>query len=686
MGKILRTRYELIDRIGGGGMANVYRAKDRHFGERFVAVKEMRQDHLKSPKELDNAAKNFEQEALLLEKLRHQNLPHVRDFFMEDGKWYLVMDFITGTTLEEYQAMRGGKLPVGEVLQIGIQLCDVLHYLHTQLPRPIVFRDLKPTNIMRTIDRGQIYLIDFGIARFFTPGQTSDTSPFRTPGYAPPEQAGYLHEQTTPRSDIYSLGATLHHLLSGHFPYDNQPTLFSFPPLQSFNPSIPAELAASITQMIQLEPAERPADVRSIQAIFVHLANQPAAGLPLVLPPLSNNAMPGNSSTYGNPLPNNAMPGNSSTYGSPPHNSTTLEIQPPPLPVQLQAPLPASGRPGWIERRVFLALAGLATLGIGLGIYIGGQGHKSKTASPQPGATPTPRQLVSAWSKSQPLGPSAPASGISPALVAQDKLNAPLYAAFVNTNTGNGLLMVSSTDGGAHWGLELDINQYSSTTPSLIYWAQQKRYFMAFVTNDFFQNLVITSSTDARIWNPIQTTSQSTQASPAMAVSQADGALYIAFVAKDGSNGLLTISSTDGVNWSGMKPVGISTTTPPALTYFNGALFLAYVDTSQDNALLIMSSMNGGNTWSGSQHVGYSSSAAPALLVLNNILYMVFVANDISHNIEVVFSHDGVNWMSKPQVGAKSTMTPALASWNHALTMVFVEPDNSNKLLFTSSN
>ena len=134
------------------------------------------------------------------------------------------MDFIEGQTLEDYLAKAPGeKLPLQEVLEIGIQLCKVLDYLHTRQP-PIIFRDLKPANVMRAPD-GHLYLIDFGIARLFKPGKKKDTIALGSPGYAAPEQHG--RGQTTERADIYSLGATLHQLLSGRDPSEKP---FQFPP------------------------------------------------------------------------------------------------------------------------------------------------------------------------------------------------------------------------------------------------------------------------------------------------------------------------------------------------------------------------------------------------------------------------------------------------------------------------
>lgn len=253
---LLKQRYRIIESIGQGGFGAVYRAEDTQLGSRQIALKEMSQNGL-SPQQQKEAATAFEQEALMLAHLQHPSLPSIFDHFEENGRWYLVMSFIQGETLEDYlSSKQDGKLPLDEVVDIGMQLCTVLGYLHHQQP-PIIFRDLKPANIMRTSD-GHIYLIDFGIARHFKPGQTRDTMYIGSPGYAPPEQYGKA--QTTPRSDVYSLGATLHQLLTGHDPSSlSKP--FDFPSLHLLAPTIPASLATFITQMLEMDEAKRPANM-----------------------------------------------------------------------------------------------------------------------------------------------------------------------------------------------------------------------------------------------------------------------------------------------------------------------------------------------------------------------------------------------------------------------------------------
>ena len=266
---VLKQRYSIIAPAGKGGMGAVYEAEDIQLGDRRVALKEMSQNAL-SPQEQKEAAAAFKQEAIMLARLHHPNLPSIFDHFEESGRWYLVMSFIAGETLADYIShAQGERLPLDEVLQIGLQLCTVLGYLHSQQPG-IVFRDLKPANIMRTPD-GHSYLIDFGIARHFKPGQAKDTAYYGSMGYAPPEQYGQA--QTTPRSDIYSLGATLYQMLSGHSPSS---TPFRFPPLQSLVPGIPVNLATLITRMTELDETQRPANILIIKQELQALAS-PAA-------------------------------------------------------------------------------------------------------------------------------------------------------------------------------------------------------------------------------------------------------------------------------------------------------------------------------------------------------------------------------------------------------------------------
>ncbi|HEX4713314.1 MAG TPA: WD40 repeat domain-containing serine/threonine-protein kinase, partial [Ktedonobacteraceae bacterium] len=271
--ELLHQRYHLLHRLGTGGFGSVYQAEDTQLGGRLVAVKEMSTQSSLSGQENTEATEAFKKEALLLAELMHPNLPRIYDHFSEGGNWYLVMDYIEGETLEEYLGkMTGGSLPLPEALDIGLQLCDVLDYLHTRQP-PIIFRDLKPLNIMHT-SSGHLYLIDFGIARHFKPGQIKDTVAFGSPGYAAPEQYGKT--QTTPRSDIYSLGSTLHQMLTGIDPSLN-PFRFAFLRLAEGKPT-PKALAALVGSMVEMDELKRPASMKVVKAELQSIAARVASG------------------------------------------------------------------------------------------------------------------------------------------------------------------------------------------------------------------------------------------------------------------------------------------------------------------------------------------------------------------------------------------------------------------------
>lgn len=276
--RLLKQRYRILKQLGQGGMGAVYKAEDTQFGNRLLAVKEMSQAGL-SPQKITEATNDFKREALMLAGLMHPNLPRIYDHFSDNGRWYLVMDYIEGETMEDYLDSAGvtfagtKSLPLEKVLDIGIQLCNVLGYLHNRQPS-IIFRDLKPSNVMITID-GHIYLIDFGIARHFKPGQARDTSAFISRGYAAPEQFGIA--QTSPQSDIYSLGATLHHLLTGIHPASNQPTIFDFPLLKLRGQPTPPDLTQLISQMVSKDMSKRPTSMSVVKQELQRITAQPNA-------------------------------------------------------------------------------------------------------------------------------------------------------------------------------------------------------------------------------------------------------------------------------------------------------------------------------------------------------------------------------------------------------------------------
>jgi len=248
---ILQNRYRLLQVLGGGGMGRVYLAQDFRLAGAHVAVKELVDTYLPQA-ERAQAVQLFYQEAAQLARLRHPAIPHVSDHFAEGGRLYLVMEYVPGETLENILNRTPGFLPEATLRDWAVQLCDVLEYLHSQQP-PIIFRDLKPANVMVTPE-GRIKLIDFGIARLFDPRKATDTLKMGTLGYAPPEQyAG--RGQTDAVSDVYALGATLHHLATRRDPRQEPP--FSFPPPRTLNPALSPAFERVIMRALKYERAER---------------------------------------------------------------------------------------------------------------------------------------------------------------------------------------------------------------------------------------------------------------------------------------------------------------------------------------------------------------------------------------------------------------------------------------------
>ncbi len=245
MKKVLKKRYEILDILGRGGMGCVYKVKDRTQRGKILAAKELRVGKISAGR-FTEAVIQFQTEAGILMRLTHPNLPKVYDYFSVRDAYYIIMEFIDGMTLEQLLLSRNGK-PVDERLALSwaLQICRAMHFLSVQHPRPIVFRDLKPSNIMIGKD-GRVKLIDFGIARFFKEEKLEDTYVYGTPGYAPPEQYGT--GQTDVRSDIFSLGATLHHALTGKSPSSSA---FDYPDPRTLNPKLGRGTAAIIKKALE---------------------------------------------------------------------------------------------------------------------------------------------------------------------------------------------------------------------------------------------------------------------------------------------------------------------------------------------------------------------------------------------------------------------------------------------------
>ena len=250
LGAVLEGRYRVTRLLGQGGAGAVYLAEDTQLFDRPVAIKELI-EQFNSPEERAGAVARFVHEARMLVSLSHPNLPDVRSYFTEHGRHYLVMEYIEGDTLLEVLERSGGALPPALVLEWGRQICGVLSYLHGRTP-PVIFRDLKPSNIM--LDRAnKIQLIDFGTARLFDTTKHTDTLKMGSIGYAPPEQ--YQGQgQTSPQTDIYALGATLHQLLTNQDP-SARPFVFAPPSL--LRPEVHESASRAIMRALNLDPAQR---------------------------------------------------------------------------------------------------------------------------------------------------------------------------------------------------------------------------------------------------------------------------------------------------------------------------------------------------------------------------------------------------------------------------------------------
>jgi serine/threonine protein kinase len=244
---LLRKRYVILRTIGRGGMGAVYQARDTR-RDKICAIKEMSLSSVPAD-EREQAFRNFLAEATILSRLSHPNLPTFTEFFSEGDRHFLVMEYIDGKTLEELLEENNGPFPERRVLGWARQLCDVLEYLHNQQP-PVIFRDLKPGNIMLRRD-GRIKLIDFGIARLVRRSSSQDTQLLGTPGFAPPEQYGTA--QTDQRSDLYSLAMTLFQLLTGMLPEKG----FGLPDVRAVNPDISPTVARALEKAASLNPEDR---------------------------------------------------------------------------------------------------------------------------------------------------------------------------------------------------------------------------------------------------------------------------------------------------------------------------------------------------------------------------------------------------------------------------------------------
>ncbi len=291
---VVGNRYRVLTPLGGGGMKLVYLAEDLRLASRRCALAEM-VDSFTEPQAQQAALISFQREADMLAQLNNEHIPRIYDRFSEQNHHYLVMEYVEGDTLEQLLRTSGGRLDEGRVVDIALQILDTLEYLHNLEP-PVVYRDLKPSNVMLTSTR-KVKLIDFGIARFFQP--QSNATLIGTQGYSPPEQYRGKVERC---SDLYSLGATMHHLLSGRDPASEPP--FSFPPLEKLCPQLDPLLAALVGHALSYDPQRRIQSAAEFQArlLAIRGAGAPARAAPLA-PPAAPAASPS-----GAPMPPASAP------------------------------------------------------------------------------------------------------------------------------------------------------------------------------------------------------------------------------------------------------------------------------------------------------------------------------------------------------------------------------------------
>ena len=274
-GAILNSRYEIIRKIGGGGMGAVYLASDNNLGGVLRAVKEMVQAHIEEDQQ-EKSINDFKRESMILSSLDHPSIPTIFDYFYDEseGRFYLVMKYISGGDLSaKLRAAPEGKIDELNVTEWALQIIDVLNYLHNQ-PSTIVYRDLKPSNIMIDGNSGRVMLIDFGIARSISQKEEKGVTAVGTMGYAPPE---LFSGNVEPRSDIYSLGSTMFHLLTGADPQSNPLLIFDFqknPRPRQINPRLTDQIERILMRSVEYNADQRFSSAAEMrQVLEQHLAN-----------------------------------------------------------------------------------------------------------------------------------------------------------------------------------------------------------------------------------------------------------------------------------------------------------------------------------------------------------------------------------------------------------------------------
>ena len=286
VGTVLRERYKIVDLVGQGGMGAVYQADDLRLRGRVCAVKEVLPELISSAGVDEQAREQFYREASTLARLDQPNLPKVSDFFSQDGREYLVMDFVPGRDLRQLvdDARRQETfLDEQVVLNWALQLCDALSYLHTQDP-PILHRDIKPSNIKLT-PRGVVKLVDFGLVKLLKPDESRTVTVVQgrgTVAYTPLEQYGGDSGHTDVRSDVYALGATLYHLLTGRAPADAKERFLkpgSLVPPRDINSRLSVRTERAVLACMAQHPDDRPASAEALRQLLAPTAPASAVSI-----------------------------------------------------------------------------------------------------------------------------------------------------------------------------------------------------------------------------------------------------------------------------------------------------------------------------------------------------------------------------------------------------------------------
>ena len=267
-GEVLQGRYMILGSLGVGGFSSVYRARDLRFPSvtRLCAVKEMVISTV-DPEMRELTIKSFEREAGMLATLNHPAIPDIYDYFTDGNRSYLVLEFVPGQNLQQWLDETDEYLDEQKALDWALQVCDALAYLHSQKPQPVIFRDLKPSNIMLD-PYNHIRLIDFDIAKLFEANEDKGTM-IGTAGYTPPEQ---YRGEASPAVDVYGLGATLHHLLTRQDPRQETPFTFNERPIRAANPAISRAFEAIIMRCLAYDPKDRFPDAMALRESLLVLS------------------------------------------------------------------------------------------------------------------------------------------------------------------------------------------------------------------------------------------------------------------------------------------------------------------------------------------------------------------------------------------------------------------------------